>query len=258
MAAKQTQRWVLLRGLGREARHWGDFPGRLTAALGEARVLTPDLPGNGQHWQAASATRIEAQTTALRAALGTELQAGPVNVIAISLGGMVALDWASRFPTEVDRLVLISTSLAGLAPFWQRLRWQRYPALLQLLFQPAAAREAGILALTSNRPERAAQVLGDWQRWQAEAPVSSRNLLRQLWAAARFRPPAHWPACAGLLLASAQDGLVDPRCSQALAVATGWPLALHAQAGHDLPLDAADWLVEQIVLWINEAAQEGA
>ena len=38
--------WVLLRGLTREARHWGGFPERLGAALG-VEVHCLDLPGNG-------------------------------------------------------------------------------------------------------------------------------------------------------------------------------------------------------------------
>ncbi len=38
--------WLLLRGLGREKRHWGSFPEALERKLG-ARVLALDLPGFG-------------------------------------------------------------------------------------------------------------------------------------------------------------------------------------------------------------------
>jgi pimeloyl-ACP methyl ester carboxylesterase len=50
--------WVMLRGLTREARHWGALPGRLEALLPGARVVTPDLPGNGQRWRDSSALRV--------------------------------------------------------------------------------------------------------------------------------------------------------------------------------------------------------
>ena len=38
--------WLLLRGLTREAGHWGRFPQQLQAALPGARILAIDLPGN--------------------------------------------------------------------------------------------------------------------------------------------------------------------------------------------------------------------
>lgn len=47
--------WLLLRGLTREAGHWGDFPRQLQAALPEARILAIDLPGNGTLHRQASA-----------------------------------------------------------------------------------------------------------------------------------------------------------------------------------------------------------
>ncbi|GGP22754.1 alpha/beta fold hydrolase [Silvimonas iriomotensis] len=241
--------WVLLRGLGREARHWGDFPWELASALGGVPVHTPDLPGNGRWWQERSGVSIKAQREHVRAQLAALLEQGPVNVLALSLGGMVALDWASHQPDEIERLVLVNTSLAGIAPFWRRLRWQRYPALLRLLWPSLVRREQGILALTSNLPERRATALPHWLAWQRDAPVSATNLLRQLLAAARFQPPALWPGCPTLVVTSAQDQLVDPFCSAQLARAAGWPLQINGHAGHDLPLDDPHWLAHTVAQW---------
>lgn len=248
-APDNARPWVLLRGLGREARHWGEFPQRLQLALGDVPVLTPDLPGNGYLWQENAGVTVAEQCEHLRGQLAPVLAEGPVNVLALSLGGMVALDWASRYPAEVARLVLVNTSLSALAPFWRRLRWQSYPALLGLLGQKTVLREQGILALTSNLPARRSQVLADWVAWQTAHPVSVANLLRQLLAAARFQAPKVWPRCPALVVTSAQDRLVDPYCSAQLAQATGWPLQINAHAGHDLPLDDALWLAQAVVLW---------
>jgi len=239
----------LLRGLGREARHWGEFPQILRDTLHGAKVLAPDLPGNGLRWREASAGSIAGQCDSLRAALADVLAQGAVNVLAISLGGMVAIDWAHRYPQEVARLALVNTSLAGVAPFWRRLCWRNYPALLRLPLHGTAAREQCILQLTSNLPARRAAALPHWLAWQREAPVSRGNLLRQLYAAGSYRAPMQWPACPALILASEQDRLVDPYCSVRLARLTGWPIALHPEAGHDMPLDDPQWLARHIAQW---------
>jgi pimeloyl-ACP methyl ester carboxylesterase len=49
-----------------------------------------------------------------------------------------------------------------------------------------------------------------------------------------------------LLLASRGDALVDPRCSLAIAQRWACEIAMHPWAGHDLPLDDADWVVQQV------------
>ena len=49
-----------------------------------------------------------------------------------------------------------------------------------------------------------------------------------------------------LLLNGAGDRLVDPRCSDRIAAAFGLPLHRHPRAGHDLPLDAPDWVAAEV------------
>lgn len=241
--------WVLLRGLGRDARHWGDFPRLLRNTMPNCQVLTPDLPGNGLRAAEFSACTIQGQMQAVRQHLHGKGHEGRVHLLALSLGGMVALEWASHFPEEVAGMVLINSSLATLAPFWKRLRPGNYPMVLQLLRADMARREALILQATSNRLDRQQSALPDWVAWQEQVPVSRQNLLRQLWAAARFRPPPAWPVCPALVVSSLGDRIAHPDCSQALADCTGWPLASHPTAGHDLPLDEPQWLANTVSLW---------
>ncbi len=242
--------WILLRGLAREARHWGDFPEALGQWLPAGdRVLALDLPGNGRLHRARSPGQVAAMVAALRAGLQAQGLARPYAVVGLSLGGMAALHWAQQCPQELSACVLVNSSAAGLAPFWQRLRPANYPRLLALMGQGAAQREAAILRMTSRNPARQAQVLPHWQALARQCPVSTANVLRQLWAAARWRADAQPPAVPLLLLASQHDGLVSVRCSQALAVRWGVPLLLHPQAGHDLPLDDSAWLGDQIAHW---------
>ncbi|MBK7793953.1 MAG: hypothetical protein IPJ62_16665, partial [Betaproteobacteria bacterium] len=67
----------------------------------------------------------------------------------------------------------------------------------------------------------------------------------------------HAPAAGVLILASANDALVDPRCSQALAEAWRATIAVHPKAGHDLPLDDGPWVAEQVARWWNPSAESG-
>jgi pimeloyl-ACP methyl ester carboxylesterase len=92
-------------------------------------------------------------------------------------------------------------------------------------------------------------LLRQWTDWRRAHPVSRANALRQLLAAMRYRAPRRVPPVPLLLLSGAADGLVHPACSAAVARAWRLPMAVHPDAGHDLPLDAPDWVVAQVVAW---------
>ncbi|WP_219117641.1 alpha/beta fold hydrolase [Janthinobacterium sp. UMAB-56] len=250
--------WILLRGLMREQRHWGDFPASLASALPGASIITPDLPGNGTRHAQDSATRVAAMVESCRADLLARGIAPPYHLLALSLGGMVAVEWASRYPQEIASCVLINTSMRPYNPFYRRLRWQNYGALLrQLLLGDALSQEALILRLTSRRHAGGnPALLADWLSYQRQYPVSRRNALRQLLSAARYRAPASRPAMPVLVMAGAQDQLVDHRCSQQLARAWQADCLIHRDAGHDLPLDEGAWVAHSVARWLGVAAAE--
>ena len=257
---------VLLRGLGRDARHWGDFPARLSRAWSGERplLLKPDLPGNGRAHLQTSASRVEDMVEPLREQVRAQLGAAglsgrPLHLLAMSLGAMVAIAWAQRHPGELACMVLINTSVRPLNPFWQRLQPRAWPVLLrsQLGLMSLPEREAAILALTSRIAADSPGVkalLDDWVGWQQAWPVRHSNVLRQLLAAARFHAPEQAPPVPLLLLAGAGDRLVDPACSRRLARTWQVPLLEHAQAGHDLPLDDPDWVAHQASLFFSRPA----
>lgn len=251
--AEAPRPWVLVRGLMRETRHWGDFGARLSTRL-DAPVLLIDLPGNGTRCTDTSPTRIEAMAADLRTQLLARGHAPPFRVLAISMGGMVATAWAQRHPQDLDAAVLVNTSLRPFSPFWQRLRPPAYPSLLRLALGRPDAREieTRVLALTScTQPPG---IVDDWIAWREQYPVTPRNALRQLLAAARYRAPRRCPFTRALVIAGARDSLVDPQCSQRLAEAWNLPLALHPSAGHDLPLDDPDWLAATAADWASTLA----
>lgn len=248
--------WILLRGLTRERRHWGDFPERLRLECGAAAVHAIDLPGNGSLNGQESPTQVADMARSCRTQLLERGIAPPYFVLAMSLGAMVAVDWAMRQPEEIGGCVLINTSLRPFSPFYHRLKPRNYLPLINLLLQrDAESRESGVLHLTSSHaicPEK----LAEWADYARQNPVSPRNALRQLLAAVRYAAPAAKPAAPVLILTGAQDRLVDPRCSHRLAARWDTSFAEHPTAGHDLPLDDAVWVAQQVGRWAQRLAPQ--
>lgn len=244
---------VLLRGLGRGSGHWAAFPELLQARLGGARLLALDLPGNGLLHERRSPARIEAMTSAYRAQLRQLGAEPPYLLVAVSMGAMVAVDWAAREPQALAGCVLINTSLRPFSPWYRRLRPSSYADLMRVAMRPmdALAAETAILRLTSRNAAAAASVLPAWAELRRTQPVSRSNLWRQLMAANRFRPPIERPAVPLLLLSGCADALVDPGCSSAVADRWGAELARHPSAGHDLTLDDGPWVVGEIGRWLG-------
>jgi pimeloyl-ACP methyl ester carboxylesterase len=244
--------WVFLRGLMRETRHWGNFPAVFSHEIAGADVVLLDLPGNGRLHQMPSPLRVEEMVEHCRCDLQARGIAPPYQVLALSLGAMVAVAWGARYPEELDGCVLINTSLRPFSPFYQRLRPRNYPDLFGLALRPSdpVKQEQLILRLTSCNGESQTDTLAAWVAYKQEYPVSRNNALRQLIAAGQYRAPARKPAPPMLILASAMDQLVNPRCSQHLASQWQTPLLMHPGAGHDLPLDDGPWVVRQVRNWL--------
>ncbi|MGE0750329.1 MAG: alpha/beta fold hydrolase [Variibacter sp.] len=267
IAPSQPRRshWVLLRGLAREADHWGGFPQIFSEALRSvghtATVEAVDLPGTGALLNVAAPTNIDATADAARQAWLARAKAsaaplaaeGPRYLMAMSLGGMAANAWVTRWPRDFAGCVLINTSMRGYSPPHRRLRPSAYGALATILMtRDTLTRERAIVSLISNRPEILEATAREWTAITERRPISRATTLRQLYAAATYR--ARTPAIPALLLASRADRLVHPACSQDIAAQWRSELRHHPDAGHDLALDDPEWVAAQVCAWL--AAQE--
>ena len=246
-------RWILLRGLTRESRHWGGFPARLLQA-GIGPVTRLDLAGNGVLYRQASPASVREMLVAARQRLAALGLKPPYSLLAMSLGGMVAVDWAQQHPADVERLVLVNTSMRPFSPATQRLRPASWPGLLQIAagWTHGAGVERRIHELSCADSSALERDAAQWLQIRRSAPVSRANALRQLWAAARFKAEAQAPVCPLLLLSSAADRLVSPECSARLADAWGARHVRHAWAGHDLPHDDPGWTSQTIADWLRQ------
>ncbi len=255
--------WVLLRGLTREARHWGDLPHQLTKQLpplpnGSPReVTTLDLPGNGEFFAVRSPPTVRAVTEFVRAALQGRGCQPPYTLVAMSLGGMVAADWAQHEPEEISGLVLVNSSMRPFSRTTERLRPSAWPtlALLAARWRSDTYAERVIHQLTCNNTVDREKDLAAWVQIRVSAPVRAGNAVRQLRAAAAFSVAASKPACPLLVLSSAADRLVHPSCSVRLANAWQAAHQQHPWAGHDLPHDDPAWVCRQITDWVASQPQ---
>jgi pimeloyl-ACP methyl ester carboxylesterase len=245
--------WVFLRGLTRESAHWGDFPARFGSALPGARVHLIDLPGNGLRCAERSPATVADMVADVRAQRHRLGITGPVHLLALSLGAMVATQWLHSAPQDIASAVLLNTSMRPFSPLHHRLRPHNLPTLLRLVAGRASPEVAErlIWRMTSARTEVDEAVLAAWVTARLRHPVRAANALRQLLAAARFQAPAGAPPSPVLLLSSHGDRLVGSACSDALARAWACPLVQHPHAGHDLPLDDPDWVIAQVRPWVE-------
>lgn len=246
--------WVFLRGLIRQHRHWEKFPLQFRQAFPEATVVLPDLPGNGDLHDHESPSSIPDMVTALREQLEARGVQGPVNVLALSLGAMVAIEWMETHPCNVQHAVLINTSLRGLNPITERLRPDNYVDIFKsLVFSSKLERERLILDITTNLRNDKDALAEKWTAYADAHPTSRGNALRQLFAAATYKAPDARPHEHVLLLQSLGDRLVNPVCSTRIADRWRWPLVSHPTAGHDLTLDDGEWVIAQIRGWLAES-----
>ena len=249
--------WILLRGLTREGRHWGSFPEQLRVEVdfdGSANsIALIDLPGNGRENALSAPLNVADMVQFVRSRAAGAGLLPPYRLVAMSLGGMVATSWAQRHPDEVERLVLINTSMRPHSAMNERLRPQIWPALMRVAasWVDAVKCETIIHDLTCNRLDTQSADIAAWAAIRQSAGVSAANGLRQLWAAARFRAANGAPVCPTLLLSSKADRLVDPVCSTRVAVRWGAARAMHVWAGHDLPHDDPVWTSKAIANWLR-------
>jgi pimeloyl-ACP methyl ester carboxylesterase len=255
---------VLLRGLARESGHWLGFRESLAAAFPGSSVLLIDLAGTGARHRDPTPLSIGelvaiARRDFLEAIARPPLAGRPAAIFAVSLGGMVTLEWLRRFPGDFARAAIGNSSLRGLSPLHHRLRPAAWPGMLKAAtLQEPLLRERRILSLISNRAERHEEVARRWAEIGRARPVSLGSFARQLLAAARYTAPAEPPPVPVLVLRGAGDRLVDPSCSEAISRAWSLPLATHPAAGHDLALDAEEWLLEQLTAWFGTIRGEGS
>ena len=244
--SKPARNWLLLRGLSREQRHWAGFPERLSQTLG-SKVVCLDLPGVGTELSRPSPSKIQDITDDLRPRF-SDLRGGQsgFGIFAVSLGGMIALDWVHRFPADFEMAAIVNSSAGNLSRPQDRLRLQNLGPLMAMLRESdPMRREQRLLKLITNHRGEDANLAREFGEVARSAPVSASVMRAQVIAAMRFVTPEEVTKPLEFFV-SAKDRFVDPSCTYRLAERYLSPVRVHPNAGHELPLDDPDWTIEEM------------
>ena len=236
--------WVLLRGLGREKRHWYKFIEKMQSAFPTAEILPLNLPGIESTKNIP--TDIKSMTDDVRAQWLQYKGDKPWNILSISLGGMIAIDWCHRYPQDFNHLVTINTSSKTTSPTFKRISLDAIKTISQsLITKDIKKRERAVLKLTTNQIDITDEVLDYWVAIAKETKLNRINLIKQLFAASKFDLPENLNL-PYTLLASKADRFCHYSCSEKIARRFNANLVLHDKGGHDLSTDAPEWIIEQL------------
>lgn len=239
--------FYLVRGLIREKGHWKALAEELQQHFPETDITMIDIPGAGDHVKKSSPFTIGTMVEEMRREFLEKKKVYETSIlIAISLGGMIAVEWMKRYPEDFHHVTLINTSLGSVSRAHERLHPLAFIHLLKVPFLKGRAKEARILRLVSNHKQVFDKTLNHWEMIQRARPVSLSNTLRQLMAAAMYGAGNFKPAVPVMLLASLNDRMVSVNCSRELARRWNAPIKEHPTGGHDLSVDDPAWVVLKI------------
>lgn len=243
----ESKNWLLLRGLARGTGHWGSFAQRLQQEFPQDRFEMIDLPGNGARNLEESPLQIEDYVRDLRANCDYVRSGKNFQILSLSLGAMITVEWMRQHPGEIHKAWIVCTSSSGLSRFYERFRLGNLSRGLRFLGQDRndTQWEEMVLAMITNSPERRKAEAPALTEYSQRYPVKTRNVLRQMVAASRYRFPAQAPGPI-TLIGTHGDRLVSPRCTLKIAETWGQQALMHPWSGHDLPIDDPQWLLEQL------------
>lgn len=260
-------RVLLLRGLLREARHWGEFPRILAKGLGlqESSVVCLDLPGIGSECERQFPLSIERakddvreRWLQMRDADGDSSDSDAL-LFSVSLGSMIAASWASNHPEDFSKgFVLTNTSVANFSGIQERISLEALSSFAKIMKAGSVLdREKCILQLVSNRchSDRAflEQKTTEWAGFAMDQKAMLRLGVRQLFAASRFQLTGSVEQGVPMLcLASLYDRLLSPAATMRVAEFFGADQEFHHSAGHDLPLDDPEWVIQKLHSWLDQ------
>jgi 3-oxoadipate enol-lactonase len=237
---------LLLHGLGANGSSWTlQFAPLIAAGM---RPLAPDAPGFGQsHYDGRgwSFKRVAADL----AALLDELQTGPIHLVGLSMGGVIAQQFVLDYPQLVRKLVLVSTfsvlrpeNLSQWGYFFQRLVVVHTLGLKQQseIVARRVFPEAGQAALRQMATEQIASA--DPRAYRAA--MRSLGLFNSQKRLKEIKTPT-------LVITGANDSTVSPARQKRLAEGVcGAQQVTIPEAGHAVAIDQFEAFNAELMMFL--------
>ena len=255
-----TMNIFLLRGLTRESGHWGaSFTENLLQEFPNSKLSFLDLPGSGIYHNEKAGLTVNKLMEFMR-----EREIDNINktcgkniIMATSLGGMVAVEWIDKHPGDFQGLVMISSSFKRICTMDERAKPDVRKEMFQVMFEKDLSnREALLLRINSNDSLHFSDNLEAWVKIQTEQPMTKANILRQTIAGMRYEFSGSLPNIPVLIIGSKGDRLVSETCIAKVHNEFGGELVWHETSGHGVPIDAPEWLVSTVKVWVDRQTDD--
>ena len=234
---------VLLHGYTGHARSWDAFAEAMTDRY---RVLALDQRGHGESgWAGAGAYAIEQMTEDLRAFV-TALALRNFSLLGLSMGGMVAIDYAGQQPAELASLVIVDIGPELVTSGSQRIQSAQQASDVfdsrDAAF--AQARAANALPPLAHHRQRVDNNLmmtedGRWT-WRYDRVLRQPRELQVRDAEAGWRSCANIAAPTLVIRGALSDILAPDVAQRMIETIPQARLETVANSGHAVPLDAPD------------------
>jgi 3-oxoadipate enol-lactonase/4-carboxymuconolactone decarboxylase len=242
---------VLIHSLGTDLRLWDDLIPRLDPTL---RLVRFDLRGHGLSADAAGELAV-VDFSADLAALLDHLEIDKAVILGISIGGLIALDFALRNQARVSSLILADTAARiGTPELWQ--------TRMDALRLQGMAHLADSILARWFAPDFAARCRTQFQGLRT---LFTRNSVAGYTAAcaalrdADLRAEVPQISVPALVLCGAQDAATPPAVVQELAGSLpNAGFAVLAGAGHTPPIEQPRIMADQVNLFLREQQTVGS
>jgi len=244
---------VMLRGLGRNIRHWLGFDKRLAS---QYQIIVIDARGLGK-----TLKKMTFMTSLWDLAKDVKdvldhLNITRAHILGVSLGGMVALAFGVKYAERCSSIIVLNTSIGGI----RKLRI--YPRVLGALGLAGIRNNSRIELdlihflvggeVDSARKLELARI--HQKIYETESPVT-QVVIKQLLAAARFTPRKDLEKLKVkvLVVYGSDDRFVPQSNSEAIAQLIPCATVLRIDgAGHEISVDKADVLEDHLREWLNQ------
>ena len=240
---------VLLHGFTGHARSWDAFAEALTDRY---RILALDQRGHGEtSWATADKYQTSDMADDL-AAFVKALGLKKFSLLGLSMGGMVAIEYAGRKPSELARLVIVDIGPEIVTSGAERIRTG---VRAEDVFESrdaafAAARKANPRPPEAHHRHRVDYSLmrTDDGRWtfRYDRALRSPNTLRTR------NPDAAWTSCANIvvptqIIRGALSDILSPEtAARMVETISDARLDIVKDSGHSVPLDAPDGFLDAV------------